>query len=73
MAEFKMNMEYCWNEEKGLINLTDDTATVEKVKKSKQAVAKVPVRRSARVKNKESAEQEAVAEQEDEEAEMEVN
>jgi hypothetical protein len=68
MAEFKINMEYCWSDGKGLTDLTAD-----KKKKSRKtaAVPATPVRRSTRVRERQH---DTVDEQEEQaEAEMELN
>lgn len=67
MAEFKINMEYCWSDGKGSTDLSAD-----KKKKSRKAVVPAtPIRRSTRVRDRQ---QESVDDdQVEEEAEMEVN
>lgn len=70
-----MNMEYCWSEGNGLVDLSQDEAIKKMGKRSRKTVEvpATPTRRSARVRNKQRAE-ETVAEQMEEEApEMELN
>ena len=71
MAEFKMCVEFCWNEEKGLIDLSKETTKT--TTKARRKVPATPTRRSERVKRLQYVDETQEEEAEQEEPAMELN